>query len=82
MEKEEIKPDIQKSGDQSEDTEAIELVLFQVSECYVYIVSLAGLILIEFDFWQWYVIGRWESNWLLNWGYKCSSFILLLRIKI
>lgn len=50
MEKEEIKLDIQISGDQSEDTEPIELVLFQVPECYVYIVSLAGLILMNLIF--------------------------------
>ncbi|OIW15508.1 hypothetical protein TanjilG_27359 [Lupinus angustifolius] len=31
-------PDIQKIGGESEDTEPIELVLFQVPECYVYII--------------------------------------------
>ena len=41
MEKEENEPHVQKSGGESEDAEPIELVLFQVPECYVYIVSLA-----------------------------------------
>lgn len=36
----EKKSDDPKIGDESEEAEAIELVLFQVSECYVYIVSL------------------------------------------
>jgi hypothetical protein len=40
MEKEEEKKSKgQESVDENEETEAIELVLFQVSECYVYIVS-------------------------------------------
>lgn len=41
MENEEKIPDIEKIGNEIEDTEPIELVLFQVPECYVYIVSLA-----------------------------------------
>ena len=41
MAQEEKKSDIQKIGDDSEQIEeALELVLFQVSECYVYIVSI------------------------------------------
>ncbi|KAL1345976.1 hypothetical protein HN51_019632 [Arachis hypogaea] len=38
MESEGKEPHIQNSGGEGEDTEPVELVLFQVSECYVYII--------------------------------------------
>jgi hypothetical protein len=52
MEKEKIKPDIEKIGNEIEDTEPIELVLFQVPECYVYIVSASFIhgFVSKFDF--------------------------------
>lgn len=37
----------QEGVDDSEETEAVELILFQVSECYVYLVSLWVLISIR-----------------------------------
>lgn len=49
MKKDEIKPDIEKIGKESEDVEPIEIVLFQVPECYVYIVSVDGFVS-KFDF--------------------------------
>lgn len=63
MEKEENKPDIQKSGVESEDTEPVELVLFQVPECYVYIVSISTFCWwVCFKIWFWWTVfgnGMW-----------------------
>ncbi|RYR24308.1 hypothetical protein Ahy_B02g057804 isoform C [Arachis hypogaea] len=43
MESEGKEPHIQNSGGEGEDTEPVELVLFQVSECYVYIIMVWNL---------------------------------------
>ncbi|XP_054817244.1 uncharacterized protein At1g03900 [Prosopis cineraria] len=63
MAQEEKKSDIQKIGDESEQIdEAIELVLFQVSECYVYIIpprkSAASYRADEWDVNKW----AWEGT--------------------
>ncbi|XP_028761723.1 uncharacterized protein At1g03900 [Neltuma alba] len=63
MAQEEEKSDIQKTGDESEQIdEAIELVLFQVSECYVYIIpprkSAASYRADEWDVNKW----AWEGT--------------------
>ena len=50
MDKEEKKLNNQEVLDDSEETEAVELILFQVSECYVYLVSLSVLISIRVGF--------------------------------
>ena len=48
MEKEEEKVPNDQERVEEEDTEALELVLFQVSECYVYLVSFLGISLLGF----------------------------------
>ncbi|RDX74219.1 Adaptin ear-binding coat-associated protein 2 [Mucuna pruriens] len=62
MEKEENEPHIQKSAGESEDVEPLELVLFQVSECYVYIIpprkSAASYRADEWDVNKW----AWEGT--------------------
>ncbi|KAK7335450.1 hypothetical protein VNO80_27295 [Phaseolus coccineus] len=62
MEKEENEPRIQKSGGEIEDAEPIELVLFQVPECYVYIIpprkSAASYRADEWDVNKW----AWEGT--------------------
>lgn len=70
MEKEEEKKsEGQESVDENEETEAIELVLFQVSECYVYIVSKICL------FWVFGVI-------LLMGFFKSVTFLLCLTFLV
>ncbi|KAI4322760.1 hypothetical protein L6164_022425 [Bauhinia variegata] len=72
MQKEEKKPDIQESANDSEETDAIELVLFQVSECYVYIIpprkSAASYRADEWDVNKW----AWEGILkVINKGEEC-----------
>ncbi|XP_027342466.1 uncharacterized protein At1g03900 [Abrus precatorius] len=79
MEKEESKPDIQKSGGESEDTEPIELVHFQVSECYVYIIpprkSAASYRADEWD------VNKWAWEGILKVVSKGEECIIKLEDK-
>lgn len=74
MEKEENEPRIQKSGGEIEDAEPIELVLFQVPECYVYIVSLPfRRFLSKVDFGQWVLRGVW-FQFTTQWDVQMIKF--------
>ena len=46
MEKEEVAPPKVGGGEESDD---VELVLFKVPECYVYLVSARSIVLIQFS---------------------------------
>ncbi|KAK7290857.1 hypothetical protein RIF29_05591 [Crotalaria pallida] len=76
MEKE---PDIQKSGGETEDTEPIELVLFQVPECYVYIIpprmSAASYRADEWD------VNKWAWDGILKVISKGEECIIRLEDK-
>lgn len=79
MEKEENKPDIQKIGNEIEDTEPIELVLFQVPECYVYIIpprmSAASYRADEWD------VNKWAWEGILKVVSKGEECIIKLEDK-
>ncbi|KAI4333885.1 hypothetical protein L6164_018639 [Bauhinia variegata] len=79
MEKEAEKPDIQKNADDSEETEAIELVLFQVSECYVYLIpprkSAASYRADEWD------VNKWAWEGILKVISKGEECIIRLEDK-
>ncbi|KAK7272409.1 hypothetical protein RJT34_28989 [Clitoria ternatea] len=81
MEKEENKPelDIQKSGGESEDIEPLELVLFQVPECYVYIIpprkSAASYRADEWD------VNKWAWDGILKVISKGEECIIRLEDK-
>ncbi|XP_061350145.1 uncharacterized protein At1g03900 [Gastrolobium bilobum] len=79
MEKEENKSDIQKSGGESEETEPIELVLFQVPECYVYIIpprkSAASYRADEWD------VNKWAWEGILKVISKGEECIIRLEDK-
>ncbi|KAK7324687.1 hypothetical protein VNO77_28441 [Canavalia gladiata] len=79
MEKEDNKPDIQKSGGESEDIEPLELVLFQVSECYVYIIpprkSAASYRADEWD------VNKWAWEGILKVISKGEECIIRLEDK-
>ncbi|OIW03393.1 hypothetical protein TanjilG_31840 [Lupinus angustifolius] len=76
MEKE---PDIHKSGGESDDTEPIELVLFQVPECYVYIIpprmSAASYRADEWD------VNKWAWDGILKVISKGEECIIRLEDK-
>lgn len=79
MEKEDNKPDIQKIGNEIEDTEPIELVLFQVPECYVYIIpprmSAASYRADEWD------VNKWAWEGILKVVSKGEECIIKLEDK-
>ncbi|TKY48926.1 Adaptin ear-binding coat-associated protein 2 [Spatholobus suberectus] len=79
MEKEENEPHVQKSGGESEDAEPLELVLFQVSECYVYIIpprkSAASYRADEWD------VNKWAWEGILKVLSKGEECIIRLEDK-
>lgn len=79
MEKEENEPRIQKSGGEIEDAEPIELVLFQVPECYVYIIpprkSAASYRADEWD------VNKWAWEGILKVTSKGEECIIKLEDK-
>ncbi|CAJ1956692.1 unnamed protein product [Sphenostylis stenocarpa] len=79
MEKEENEPPIQKSGGEIEDSEPIELVLFQVPECYVYIIpprkSAASYRADEWD------VNKWAWDGILKVTSKGEECIIKLEDK-
>lgn len=78
MEKE-IKPDIEKIGNEIEDTEPIEIVLFQVPECYVYIIpprmTAASYRADEWD------VNKWTWEGILKVASKGEECIIKLEDK-
>ncbi|KAG4960934.1 hypothetical protein AAZX31_13G274300 [Glycine max] len=79
MENEENEPHIQKSGGESEDAEPIELVLFQVPECYVYIIpprmTAASYRADEWD------VNKWAWEGILKVTSKGEECIIKLEDK-
>ncbi|XP_057455591.1 uncharacterized protein LOC130746856 [Lotus japonicus] len=79
MEKEENKPDIENNGGETDDTEPIELVLFQVPECYVYIIpprkSAASYRADEWD------VNKWAWEGILKVVSKGEECIIKLEDK-
>lgn len=79
MEKEENEPHIQKSGGETEDAEPLELVLFQVPECYVYIIpprkSAASYRADEWD------VNKWAWAGILKVVSKGEECIIKLEDK-
>ncbi|CAK8536342.1 unnamed protein product [Lathyrus sativus] len=79
MEKDEIKPDIEKIGKESEDIEPLEIVLFQVPECYVYIIpprmSAASYRADEWD------VNKWTWEGILKVVSKGEECIIKLEDK-
>ncbi|XP_004487167.1 uncharacterized protein At1g03900 isoform X1 [Cicer arietinum] len=79
MENEEKIPDIEKIGNEIEDTEPIELVLFQVPECYVYIIpprmSAASYRADEWD------VNKWAWEGILKVISKGEECIIKLEDK-
>lgn len=69
MEKEQKTPSDQE-GVEEEDTEALELVLFQVSECYVYLVSFLGISYLGFIRLDWI-----NDDRFLNYNCMCILFL-------
>lgn len=79
MEKEENEPNVQKSGGETEDAEPLELVLFQVPECYVYIIpprmSAASYRADEWD------VNKWAWEGILKVISKGEECIIRLEDK-
>ncbi|KAK7401926.1 hypothetical protein VNO78_13795 [Psophocarpus tetragonolobus] len=79
MEKEENEPHVQKSGGEGEDAEPLELVLFQVPECYVYIIpprkSVASYRADEWD------VNKWAWEGILKVTSKGEECIIKLEDK-
>ncbi|XP_020229454.1 uncharacterized protein At1g03900 [Cajanus cajan] len=79
MEKEENEPHVQKSGGETEDAEPLELVLFQVPECYVYIIpprmSAASYRADEWD------VNKWAWEGILKVISKGEECIIRLEDK-
>ncbi|MED6144287.1 hypothetical protein PIB30_014372 [Stylosanthes scabra] len=75
MENEGKEPHIQNSGGEGEDAEPVELVLFQVSECYVYI---RGCWLSRADEWD---VNKWAWEGILKVVSKGEECIIRLEDK-